>query len=131
MRFSFILLAATCMLMAGCATPLVIHSLPEGARILDNGKDMGVVTPAEVNVADLPVGRHLITVEKEGYRSVIPPQPFRVKVSARAVISTVLLAPIYLPANFFGDWWKDLDGVRFSWNTAGYELPIFLLRKIE
>ena len=130
-RFSLILLAATCMLMVGCATPIVIRSLPEGARIMDNGKDTGLVTPGEIPVGDLPVGRHQITVEKEGYRSVTQPQPFRVKVSTRAIISTVILAPIYLPANFAGDWWKDAEGLRFSWNLPGYELPVFLLRKIE
>lgn len=124
-------MAVACALATGCATPLTIRSFPEGARILDNGRDTGRVTPAQISVRELKVGGHLIAVEKEGYQSLVKPQFFHVKVSVRSIISSVILAPVYLPVNLFGDSWKDIEGLRFSWNTGGYELPTFFMRKTD
>ena len=45
---------------------MVIHTQPEGARILVDGEETRYRTPVNFG---LPAGRHRITVERSGYES--------------------------------------------------------------
>ena len=74
----------------GCASwETRVDSIPQGANVLVDGKLTGQVTPASLPIGDRPGGYHTITVEKEGYKLVSPPQ--NVQPSTRWIDTFVLL----------------------------------------
>jgi len=71
-----------------------------------DGADTGKVTPAEFRIGDLGVGIHTVTVQKEGYHMVTPPQALRIKVDVSEIFASVILFPVALPWNAFDNKWK-------------------------
>jgi len=124
-----LVLSAAGAMVLGCATPIVIQSQPPGARILDNGRDVGVVTPGRLYVGDLEVGRHAVTVQKDGYRTP-PPREFVVRRSVSGIVASVILPFYALPVNAAGDRWKEVEGLRFTWDLPGYLIPTFWLQQL-
>lgn len=115
----------------GCATPILVNSEPPGARVIHNSVNTGLVTPTKFTVRKLPVGRHTVNVEKEGYRTVTPPQSFRIRVSPMKIVGTVLLAIVGLPVELAGDLWKDASDLPVKGFRIKYVLETFHLEALD
>lgn len=83
----------------------MIQSKPSGAKILLNGVDSGYRTPIRFAPRHLPLGLHSVSVEKDGYKAVTPPQPLWIKVSAPAIIFSILVFPVFL-IQLVGNRWQ-------------------------
>ncbi|MGD1001732.1 MAG: PEGA domain-containing protein [Candidatus Brocadiia bacterium] len=96
---------------AGCTT-VGIDSIPQGAKVLVDGKWNGAVTPVNVPVRDLPRGTHTITVEKEGYKMVSPPPQVTISTDGNWILMTCIppAGPLaILPAELCGNLWKKAE----------------------
>ena len=82
-------LAAT-ILASGCMS-IPVDSSPQGARLILDGVDTGKTTPTKLLVRDLPNGTHTVTVRKQGYRTVTPPQTLQIRVSVGAIVGSAIL----------------------------------------
>ena len=92
--------------LTGCSTTIWVHSNPEDARVLINGADTGMMTPAPLTVRELRTGRSYVTVEKEGYKTITPKQVIDVKISAGNVIWSIW--PPVLIKNLCSNLWKGI-----------------------
>ena len=115
------------LLLTSCST-LDVHSRPSGARILIDDKDIGHTTPYEIPVRALPLGRHSITVKKEGYETIkgfneTEFQEFEIGVQVGQIIFSFI--PAVLMENLVDDLWKGIKAPR------GRMLKIFNLKKEE
>ena len=101
------LLAAIMCIVSGCSS-IGVYSSESGASVFMNEADTGMTTPVSIRVRDLPLGRTYITVKKEGYHTVTPQQEVDVEVSIGQVVWSVLLSPIFIPKNLFGNLLKGI-----------------------
>jgi hypothetical protein len=109
MRTSAALLAALALFFSAACTTVGIDSIPQGAKVLVDGKWNGAVTPVNIPVRDLPRGVHTITVEKEGYKLVSPPPQVTIVTDTKWILMTLVPPPgpcIILPGELAGNLWK-------------------------
>ncbi len=99
-------------LFTGCAS-IPVSSIPQGERIILDGNDTRLVTPAKLRIRNMQNGKHTITVAKEGFRTVTPPLEFDIGVRARCVIGSILFPPAIL-FQLFDNKWKFPD----KWQMA-------------
>lgn len=102
------------LLLPSCST-LDVYSRPSGARIFVDDKDIGHTTPYEIRVRDLSLGRHSITVKKEGYQTVkgfneSEFQEFEIGVQVAQIIFSFI--PAVLMENLVDDLWKGIKAPR-------------------
>ena len=65
---------------SGCNPDSIrVNSDPIGATVMLDGRNTGQTTPASLQVRDIPLGLHTITIVKEGYRPTTPPWDFNVR----------------------------------------------------
>lgn len=85
-----------------CST-IMIESKPSGGKILLNGVDSGYRTPIKLRTRNLPLGLHSVSVEKDGYKAVTPPQQLWIKISGAAIFWSIL-PPVFLIHLMFNRW---------------------------
>ena len=81
---------AMVVLVSGCLS-IPVNSNPQGATLILDNVDTGKTTPTELLVRNLRHGVHTVTVRKEGYRAVTPPQQIKIRVNAGAIVASALL----------------------------------------
>lgn len=101
-------------LISGCASVLRVTSTPPGARVYVDGADTGEVTPTKLNSWEVGGGEHQISVDGA------PPQAARTKVSARAIIGSVLIWPLVLPNIVRG--FRDVEPAELHFDRAKEKL---------
>ena len=94
-------------LLTGCSSVIRVYSNPDDARVFINGADTGLVTPAELAVRDLRMGKSYVTVEKDGYRTITPKQVIDVRLSVGNVIWSIW--PPVLIKNLCSNLWKGFE----------------------
>ena len=94
----------------GWCGSLAITSDPPGAHVFINGTDLGRTTPAAIRIRNLPVGRTVISVEKEGYVSDPPSQEVIVEWSDGNIMFTWW--PPVLIKNLAGNRWRGITTPR-------------------
>ena len=94
----------------GWGGSLAIRSDPPGAQVFINGTNLGRATPAAIRIRDLPVGRTVIAVEKEGYLSVPPSQEVVVEWSHGNIRFSWW--PPVLIKNLAGNRWRGITSPR-------------------
>jgi len=89
---------------------------PSGAMITMNGEPTGQVTPSRLYIRNIPLGDYMVSVCKEGYRTLTPPQPVYVSVAPGSIITTVIfgITPFPWIKNLAGNRWKYGDFVEFD-----------------
>ena len=113
-------------LSAGCTT-VGIDSIPQGAKVLVDGKWNGAVTPARIPIRDLPRGVHTITVEKEGYKMVSPPPQVTIATDTIWIWMTLVPPPgpvIILPGELAGNLWKRAEDTHGQVSFGQMCLPL-------
>jgi len=97
-------------LVTGCAGPKIkVDSDIPGARVILDNTPTGIFTPGELRVGDFSVGRHILTVQKDGFETVTPPLHFVVRRIVGLGIFATILAPAYGIYLLFTTGWKMPD----------------------
>jgi len=127
MRTWTALLAALALFLSAGCTTVGVDSIPQGAKVLVDGKWNGAVTSVNIPVRDLPRGVHTITVEKEGYKLVSPPPQVTIVTDTKWILITFVppAGPcIVLPGELAGNLWKRAEDTHGQVSFGQMCLPL-------
>ena len=103
-RIAVVLAILCCVLVAGCRS-ILIDSNPPGAKILIDNHDTKKITPSVYSPRHFVTGEYKVTVKKEGYSTITPPQNLRVKVSGMEIFLSIVVPPFFFK-NLLHNRWK-------------------------
>lgn len=109
-----------CLLGVGCQS-IPVTSNPAGAHIVIDGHDTGNRTPFKYSPRNFTAGYHTVTVEKDGYSTITPPQELRIRVSGKQIALSII--PPFCVPFFFKNLFHN------HWKTAVDRLDTFQLRE--